>query len=748
MPIDCYYFPPSPPCRTIILLAKALGIHLNFKLVNMASGEHLTPEYLKINPQHTVPAIDDNGFILCESRPILAYLVSKYARNDSLYPKDPKERAVVDQMMYFDCSLFSTYFKCYMPVIGGLANSVNEADLARVEKSFEVLNALLDGKEFVAGDNLTIADFTISTTICTALCCDFDIGRYDNVAAYYDRCKENLERFGFEEVHAMGVKAFTEMYHANLQESSLLRTLDAQSISLLRACNTQAVPCYAVFINSSHKQAAYTVCHNLATPPESTICRFDFKMPIDLYQVAGSAPCRAVRLAAAAIGVDLNLKNTDLMGGEHLKPEFVKMNPQHTVPTLDDNGLYLWESRAIMTYLANQYSKNDCLYPKDPKKRALVDQRMYFDMGTLYQSFADYYYTLIFSGVTPEQAKLDKINNALCFLDKFLEGENYVAGKTLTLADLTLVVTISNFKLVDHDLSKYKNILRWFPKIQAEAPKYAEIETPSMKAFKDFVDNLRKKKLTNCLKPSMPLQLYYFPPSPPCRAVMLVAEAIGLEVELIVLNVMAGENLTPEYEELNPQKTIPFLIDDDLKLSESRAIMSYLVDQYGPDDTLYPRNPQARALINQRLYFDLGTLFMSVYGYYMTVFRKEVDTYDPAQYRRLTDAFKSLNNFLEGQDYVTGDNLTIADLALVVSVTQAEVFGFDLGEYENVSNWLKRVQESTPGYEKANGEPLEMLRQFIQASQGNEGEGEEGGGEGGEEGQGGEEGEGGEEENE
>ncbi|XP_011644592.1 glutathione S-transferase 1-like [Pogonomyrmex barbatus] len=215
-------------------------------------------------------------------------------------------------------------------------------------------------------------------------------------------------------------------------------------------------------------------------------------MPIDLYQLAGSAPCRAVRLAAAAIGVDINLKNTDLMAGEHLKPEFLKMNPQHTIPTLDDNGLYLWESRAIMAYLANQYGKNDSLYPKDPKKRAVVDQKLYFDLGTLYQSFADYYYVMIFTGVTPDQAKYDKMNNALGFLDKFLEGENYVAGKTLTLADLTIVVTVGNFKVMDHDLSKYSNILRWYDRVQAEAPKYNEIEGPSMKAFKDFV-NIKKK---------------------------------------------------------------------------------------------------------------------------------------------------------------------------------------------------------------------------------------------------------------
>jgi len=54
---------------------------------------------------------------------------------------------------------------------------------------------------------------------------------------------------------------------------------------------------------------------------------------------------------------------------------------------------------------------------------------------------------LIFTGITPDQARYDKMNSALCFFDKFLEGENYAAGKTLTLADLTLAVTISNFKV-------------------------------------------------------------------------------------------------------------------------------------------------------------------------------------------------------------------------------------------------------------------------------------------------------------
>lgn len=49
-------------------------------------------------------------------------------------------------------------------------------------------------------------------------------------------------------------------------------------------------------------------------------------MSIDLYHAPGSAPCHAVRLVAAALGVDLNLKMTSLQAGEHLKPEFLKVN--------------------------------------------------------------------------------------------------------------------------------------------------------------------------------------------------------------------------------------------------------------------------------------------------------------------------------------------------------------------------------------------------------------------------------------
>lgn len=212
-------------------------------------------------------------------------------------------------------------------------------------------------------------------------------------------------------------------------------------------------------------------------------------MTIDFYYVPGSSPCRSVQMTAKAIGVDLNLKLTNLMAGEQLKPEFIKMNPQHTVPTLDDNGFYLWESRAIQAYLVEKYGKTDSLYPKDAQKRALVNQRLYFDAGTLYQRFADYYYPQLFAKQPANPENFKKIEQAFEFLNTFLEGQTYAAGETLTIADIALVATVSSFEVASFDFTKYANVARWYAKCKSTMPGW-DINEAGLKEFKKFFANL------------------------------------------------------------------------------------------------------------------------------------------------------------------------------------------------------------------------------------------------------------------
>lgn len=99
----------------------------------------------------------------------------------------------------------------------------------------------------------------------------------------------------------------------------------------------------------------------------------------------------------------------------------------------------------------------------------------------------------------------------------------------------------------------------------------------------------------------------------PARAVLLLIRNLGLEVELKNVDLLKGEQRTEEFKKLNAAGRIPVLVDaDGFTLSESRAILAYLVNSRKPGDDLYPNDPKKRALIDQRLYFDGTEVFTAI----------------------------------------------------------------------------------------------------------------------------------------
>lgn len=102
-------------------------------------------------------------------------------------------------------------------------------------------------------------------------------------------------------------------------------------------------------------------------------------------------------------------------------------------------------------------------------------------------------YPVIFGGASYDPAKKAKIEEALKFLDIFLEGQEYAAGNELTLADLSLVATVSTLDVVEFDLTPYKNLTRWYAKVKATAPDYEEANGKNVLIFKQMVDHLTKK---------------------------------------------------------------------------------------------------------------------------------------------------------------------------------------------------------------------------------------------------------------
>ncbi|CAG0896685.1 unnamed protein product [Darwinula stevensoni] len=166
MPLDLYYFLPSPPCRAVLLAGKAVGVRLNLLEVCLLTGDNKTPEFRevrRVNPLQTVPTLNDDGFILYESRAIMRYLFNAYGKDDSLYPTDPRARAIVDQRLDFDAgTLIEKWRGCVRPVIHWNAKSISDDAKKQLKEIFQVLDGLIEEcGGYCAGDHLTLADFSI-----------------------------------------------------------------------------------------------------------------------------------------------------------------------------------------------------------------------------------------------------------------------------------------------------------------------------------------------------------------------------------------------------------------------------------------------------------------------------------------------------------------------------------------------------------------------------------------------------------
>jgi len=198
-------------------------------------------------------------------------------------------------------------------------------------------------------------------------------------------------------------------------------------------------------------------------------------------------------MTAKAVGVELNSIQVNTFVGEQLKPEFVKINPQHTIPTLVDNGFVIWETRAIVVYLVEQYGKDDSLYPKDPQKQALINQLLYFDMGTLYEAIAKYFFPLLRTGKPGTQENFEKLVAAFNLLNTFLEGQDYVAGSQLSVADIVILATVSTTEMVEFDLEQFPNVVRWYKNAQNVTPGWDENVERIQNAKKFLAENLIEK---------------------------------------------------------------------------------------------------------------------------------------------------------------------------------------------------------------------------------------------------------------
>jgi glutathione S-transferase len=164
-----YFHPASTTSRIVWLFALDQGIALDYQVVDLFTGEHMKPEFAKINPNCMVPVLDDGDFRLTECSAILKYLGDKMG--SAAYPKDLKERARVHEMMdWFNSNIYKDFgygviypqtFPHHKRPSDALQAGTLEWGKQKTQGWLKVLdqNLIGPGKRFLCGDKITLADY-------------------------------------------------------------------------------------------------------------------------------------------------------------------------------------------------------------------------------------------------------------------------------------------------------------------------------------------------------------------------------------------------------------------------------------------------------------------------------------------------------------------------------------------------------------------------------------------------------------
>jgi glutathione S-transferase len=194
-----------------------------------------------------------------------------------------------------------------------------------------------------------------------------------------------------------------------------------------------------------------------------------------LYTLPGSPNSRKVVAVVRHLGLDIPIEQLDFARGDTRHPGFMALNPNAMVPVLEDGPFRLWESGAIMVYLA-EITGDASLMPAQPRARADVLRWLFWEQAHFNKAFA----TLVFEGLIkprfgmgePSRGLIDfylgELGRFARVLETHLEGRRTVTGDALTLADFALVCLESYRTQIDFDWTPFPNVEGYFDRIREE----------------------------------------------------------------------------------------------------------------------------------------------------------------------------------------------------------------------------------------------------------------------------------------
>jgi GST-like protein len=201
---------------------------------------------------------------------------------------------------------------------------------------------------------------------------------------------------------------------------------------------------------------------------------------------------------------------------------------------------------------------------------------------------------------------------------------------------------------------------------------------------------------------TQPIALYYWP-TPNGWKISIALEEMGVPYETHFVNIGAGDQFTPQFEVISPNRRMPAIVDPDgpggqpISVFESGAILQYLGRKYGK---LYPADERARVKVDEWLFWQVGGLGPMAgqthhfRGYAPTFIKDQAQVaYGAIRYTNETHRlYGVLDKQLRGKDFITGD-YSIADIACWGWIVPWKLQGIQIEEFPDLKAWFERMSD-------------------------------------------------------
>ena len=185
---------------------------------------------------------------------------------------------------------------------------------------------------------------------------------------------------------------------------------------------------------------------------------------------------RATKVIALVhhLGLDCELCVVDLFKGEQMRPEFAALNPNKRMPVLEDGGFVLWESNAILHYLATKKPESG-LWPRDAKRQADVLRWLSWEAAHWTPACTPMAFERVVKKLSgqgdpdpAEIAKGEKLFHQFAeVLNAHLKGRKWLLGNDLTIADFSVGAPMAMAQAAQYPLAPYPEITRWYGALAA-----------------------------------------------------------------------------------------------------------------------------------------------------------------------------------------------------------------------------------------------------------------------------------------